>query len=92
MGIDELLNFIESKDNKNNNSNSNKKNKKKANDSSNKMTKKTEKVDNDKISDSKSDINYDDNEFEQFKSKLIGDSIEAGVVTKIKPIFTPNWD
>jgi len=34
----------------------------------------------------------DDNELEEFKSKLIGDSIEAGVVKKIKPTFTGSWN
>jgi hypothetical protein len=83
MGIDELLDFIELKDNKQ--KSTNKKVKKKAN-----LAKKSAKncPENDETPLSLPE----EDELEFFKTKLLGDSIEAGVVQKIKPNFKSNWD
>jgi len=102
MGIDELLNFIESKDNKKNNNSKKAKKKtvnptssKKVNENinsnsnsnnSNKMI-----IDNEK-SYEKGVNQDDDSELEQFKNKILGDSIDANVIKKIKPNFTAKWD
>jgi len=86
MEIDELLNFIESKDIKKINGKKSKK----------KVAKKSHLADMDIESESAySSRNYtadEDSEFEKFKSKILFDSIDVKRVHKIKPIITQTWD
>ncbi len=105
MGIDELLNFIESKDN----NNGSKKLKKKGNTSKKNNTKyvnlreselnKTDnqinsyRVGNSGQEETSDNQEYDDSELEQFKNKLLGDSINAREIKKIKPnLKRYKWD
>ncbi len=91
MGIDELVNFIESKDNKK----SGRKGKKKVNRNTNKNERDRENQTKQVSSGIKDEeVNEDDNdsELEQFKSKLIGDSIQAKTVKKIKPKMLCKWE
>lgn len=98
MGIDELLDFIESKESKKAAQNG-KKSKKKNGTSKklNSVTKTeaaninlkpvyTEPNGGDPIS------HDDDHELESFKNRLIESSISAQTITKIKPNITTKWD
>ena len=103
MGIDELLNFIESKDNKKNGMNNGKKSKKKAistitnlnTNTAKKVNSENSSTMNKAVSDpiiENGACHDDDNELELFKNKLLGDSIDATVIKKIKPNITSKWD
>ncbi len=106
MGIDELLNFIESKDNnkggkksKKNTNTSNKNNTKYVNLKDSKLNSAENQINSDRIGNSGQEEacgnnqEYDDSELEQFKNKLLGDSINAREIKKIKPnLKTYKWD
>lgn len=118
MGIDELLNFIESKDNKKGNKSTTpagvnifesantgtgkKNSKKNKSNNTHNLSKKNNSENfnqcsitfNEELSNSQMNGIYEeDNEFELFKNKLLGDSIDAHVIKKIKPKFdSAKWD